>query len=227
MDNGQQQERLEALQRYGILNTQEEESYNRYTHLAAHLFDVPVALISMVDKDRIWIKAGHGIDRSFQMSWDPALCANVISSGKLQVVEDTLKNAATAGHSMVKSEFGLRFYAGIPLLSKEGYGLGSFCLIDKKPRKFSARHSEQFSFLVSLLMDYMELDFQQRTTVVKQQETIKALAHDLKNPLTIVTLQSELLMDENGATDDIIEMSQQISTAGRKINDLINKRLFS
>ena len=139
MDKGQGQERLEAVQRYGILDTQEEESYNRYTHMAAHLFDVPVAVISMVDKDRIWIKSGHGIDRTFQMTWDPALCTKVIDTGMLQVVENTLLNPETANHSMVQSEFGLRFYAGMPLLTKEGYSLGSFCLIDKKPRKFSLR----------------------------------------------------------------------------------------
>lgn len=227
MENGYENERVEEVERYGIMDTPWDETYDGYTKLAATLFDTPVSIISIVDKDRIWVKSGHGMEGGCQLNRESGLCNHTILGETPHVVEDTLQNEDTINHSFVHGNLGIRFYAGVPLRTRSGFNLGSFCIMDKQPREFSAGQLNQLAALAKLLMDYIELVYLQKNTLLQQRDTIKKLAHDLKNPLTIITLQSELLMDEEGVTEDIVEMSQQISVAGRKINDIINKRLFS
>jgi len=227
MQKGFEPERLSELERYGIIEGLEEEAYNAYTRLACALFDVPMAAISIVEDNRIWLKSSHGIDEKVVIHYEPGLCASVVSSENIYIIEDALTHEKAAQNSLVRGPFGVRFYAGVPLKTPSGFNLGSFCLMDKKARSFSHEHAKQFMALTSLLMHYMEMQKNKKQIVDENSLKMKALAHDLKNPLTIITLQSEMLMDENDATDDIIEMSRQISIAGRRINEVINKRLFS
>ena len=227
MDNEYENERLEEVERYGIMDTPWDETYDGYTKLAATLFDMPVSIISIVDKDRIWVKSGHGMEGGCQINREPGLCDHTISGEVPYLVEDTVLNEITVNHSFAQGAMGIRFYAGIPLRTRNGYNLGSFCVMDKQPRKFSSSQLLHLSALGKLLMDYIELVHLQKTILLQQKGIVKELAHDLKNPLTIITLQSELLMEEKGVTEDIVEMSRQISVAGRKINETINKHLFS
>jgi len=222
-----EQRRLEEVERYGIMDTPWDETYDGYTRLAATLFGVPFCVVSIVDKDRIWIKAGHGMEGGSQLSREPGLCDRTVLTTGPHIVNDLSLQDATRRHSLTLGDNGIRFYAGIPLVTRSGYGLGAFCIMDRQPRRLSRAKLDHLSALGKLLMDYIELMQLQKETLQQQKAMIKALAHDLKNPLTIISLEAELLQAEDGVTENIAEMSRQIAVAGRKINETINKRLSS
>jgi diguanylate cyclase (GGDEF)-like protein len=125
--------RIAAVRRYQILDTPPEAAFDRLTRIAALAFDAPIALLSIVDSDRIWFKSKLGVDVD-QMRRDMTLCTEVIASVGPVVVSDAKSDSRTASNPMVTGEFGLRFYCGVPLRTEDGYNLGSLCVLDRKPR---------------------------------------------------------------------------------------------
>ena len=130
-------ERLEALRQLLCLDTPPEERFDRIVHYAASEFDVPIVLLSLVDKDRLWFKAKVGIDFC-ETSRDTSMCSHAILSDEPLVVPDTLKDPRFADNPLVTGEFGIRFYAGAPLQTAADIRIGTLCLIDTKPREFDA-----------------------------------------------------------------------------------------
>ena len=137
-------ERLKVLKEYDILDTPPDGSFDQFTSLAAKLLDVPVALVSLVDTDRIWFKSRYGMDVT-QISLDPGLCASAILSDDIYLVEDAITDPRALTNPLVAGKFGLRFYAAAPLKIREGYNLGTFCVLDKKPRRFSQTQKRNFT----------------------------------------------------------------------------------
>lgn len=126
-------ERLSALRELLILDTAPEERFDRITRFAKDEFDVPIALISLVDEERQWFKSSFGMDVC-ETSRDVAFCSHTILQREPLVVEDASKDARFAQNPLVTGGTGIRFYAGAPLLLPSGVSLGSLCIIDTKPR---------------------------------------------------------------------------------------------
>lgn len=125
--------RLEALRAYRVLDTGNEEAFDRIVELAAAMFNTPIALVSLVDKDRQWFKAKLGIEATeTPRAW--ALCDHAIREGDALVVADALDDERFAGHPMVIGDPGIRFYAGAAIETLGGDRLGTVCVIDRKPR---------------------------------------------------------------------------------------------
>ena len=148
--------RLAALQRYDILDTPPEAGFDRVTRLAAQLFDVPIALVSLVDADRQWFKSCYGLDAR-QTSREISFCAHAILSDEIFVVPDAIQDERFAGNPLVTGEAGIRFYAGAPLKTRAGFNLGSLCIIDTKPRQFSEQQLAGLTDLAALVVDELEL----------------------------------------------------------------------
>jgi GAF domain-containing protein len=115
--------RLAALRRYDILDTPPDGSFDRITALAADLFSVPIAIISLVDHDRIWFKSHHGLDVA-QIDRAPGLCASAILQDGPWILTDARADIRSLTNPLVAGEFGLRFYTGIPLQTQDGFNLG-------------------------------------------------------------------------------------------------------
>jgi diguanylate cyclase (GGDEF)-like protein len=130
--------RLASLRRMHILSTPAEESFDRITRVAAHTFNVPVVLISIVDADRQWFKSNIGLAAQ-QTPRDISFCGHVVYSGQLLVVEDATKDSRFADNPLVCSDMSIRFYAGRPLRNDEGYVIGTLCLIDHVPRSLTRK----------------------------------------------------------------------------------------
>ncbi len=128
-----EEQRIEAVRRYDILDTPPDGAFDRITALAARRFGVPISIISIVDEDRIWFKSHHGVPVS-QIGRDPGLCASAILSPDPHVLTDAKIDPRSLANPLVAGEFGLRFYAGVPLRTSDGYHLGTLCVIDKAPR---------------------------------------------------------------------------------------------
>jgi diguanylate cyclase (GGDEF)-like protein len=133
--------RLASLRRMHILSTPAEEPFDRITRVAAHAFDVPVVLISIVDADRQWFKSSVGFAEQ-QTPRSISFCGHVVHSGQMMIVEDASQDQRFADNPLVCSESHVRFYAGRPLRNHEGYVVGTLCLIDRKPRSLSRNEAQ-------------------------------------------------------------------------------------
>ncbi|WP_284976440.1 protein kinase [Arthrobacter sp. efr-133-TYG-104] len=148
--------RMEAVHRYGILDTPPDGAFDRITSLAARLFSVPIAIVSIVDHDRIWFKSHHGTDVE-QISRDPGLCASAILQDDPWIITNAPTDPRTLTNPLVAGEFGLKFYAGVPLRTQDGYNLGTMCVLDRKAREFSAEDVRSLEDLAAIVMNDLEM----------------------------------------------------------------------
>ncbi len=134
--------RLAALIALGLLDTPAEPVFDRLTARLARVFEVPIALVSLVDRDRLFFKSHTGLPDDLaatrQTPRDVSVCGHVVASNEVLVVEDLARDRRFARNAFVKAR-GLRFYAGAPLRAPGGQPIGSLCLLDFKPRQFNAR----------------------------------------------------------------------------------------
>lgn len=141
-----EQERLQLLHSLNILDSPPDERLDRVTRLAARLFQVPYAFISLVDSNRQWFKSAEGLN-IHETSRDVSICGHTIAAGKPLVIDDLQQDPRFADNPLVTEGNQLRFYAGAPLRFREHYVLGTLCIADSKPRSLSA---EELSLLEDL-----------------------------------------------------------------------------
>jgi GAF domain-containing protein len=149
-------QRLAALRDYHILDTAAEQAYDDITALAAYVCDVPIAMISLVDESRQWFKSKLGLNQQ-ETPRDVAFCAHAILQSEPLIVRDALKDARFANSALVTRAPYIRFYAGFPLASPEGFNLGTLCAIDRKPRQLSAEQKTAMQALSRQVMALLEL----------------------------------------------------------------------
>lgn len=167
-----EEQRLKALRRYQILDTPPDGSFDHLTRLASTLFNMPIAIISLVDESRIWFKSHEGIDAD-QIDRVPGLCASAILSDELYVVEDAVKDPRTLANPLVAGKFGLKFYAAAPLKTSDGYNLGTFCIIDKQQRYLTEPQKEILKRLADIVVDEMELRLSARKFYEETHQHLK------------------------------------------------------
>ena len=219
--NVMEEERLKTLYRYEILDTPRDGTFDRLTAITARLFDVPIAIVSLVDNDRIWFKSRYGIETE-QVGCDPGLCASAILSDEVYVIEDARKDPRSLANPLVASDFGLQFYAGAPLQTKDGYNLGTLCIIDKKQRNITEEQKEMLDNLAGIVMDEMELRLAARKAERLQRELLSIAAHDLKNPITGIFGLSEIMTEEENIKS-LKEMAGRINKSSKKMLHIINQ----
>jgi PAS domain S-box-containing protein len=128
-------ERQFALDQSGLLDSGPEERFDRLTRMACKIFDVPIALVSLIDRNRQWFKSCQGLAAP-ETPRDISFCGHAILHSDLFIIEDTHQDDRFSDNPLVKDAPSIRFYAGAPLHNSEGYRLGTMCLIDRKPRRF-------------------------------------------------------------------------------------------
>jgi phosphoribosyl 1,2-cyclic phosphodiesterase/CheY-like chemotaxis protein len=132
-----EEERLAAVYRLGLLDTDAEERFDRHARIAAAAFGAPIALVTLIDRERQWYKAHYGFDFS-ETSRDMGFCSHAILQSEPLVVNDALQDDRFAENPVVLGDPHVRFYAGIPLHAADGARVGAFCIVDSKPRNLSA-----------------------------------------------------------------------------------------
>ncbi|CAH1075328.1 GAF domain-containing sensor histidine kinase [Candidatus Nitrotoga sp. 1052] len=231
--------RLHAVRRYDILDTPPDGTYDRITALAARLFNVPIAIVSIVDSDRIWFKSHFGVEAT-EVGREPGLCASAILQNGPYVIEDAAHDARALTNPLVVGELGLRFYVAVPLTTSDGFNLGTLCVIDKKPRILNNGELTNLQDLASLVIDQLELRLNSIRTIVKldnakcsaenasltKSDVISNLAHELQSPLNSILGFAQLLqMDKLSLTPSQLFNINQIIQAGWHQSKLIEEHL--
>ena len=174
--------RLEALRQYNVLDTEAEQSFDDLAFLASHVCGTPIALITLVDQDRQWFKSAVGFPAR-ETPRDISFCAHAILQAGPTLVRDALDDERFADNPLVTAAPRIRFYAGTPLVTPEGFPLGTLCVIDRVPRELKPAQLEALRALGRQVMAQLEL----RREVAFLRRTLdrhKRAEEELKNRLS-------------------------------------------
>lgn len=205
-DTFNEKERVKNLKTYSILDTIPESSYDDLTAIAAEICGTPISLVSLLDDKRQWFKSHHGLNAS-ETPKEYAFCAHAINNpDDIFVVQDSRTDERFHDNPLVTDDPHVIFYAGIPLVNKNGFSLGTLCVIDHKPNLLSASQIKSLKALSNQVMNLLEL----HKSKLLLEETLKNLkeknealerfafiaAHDLKSPLYNITSLAEFVLSE-------------------------------
>lgn len=180
-------ERLEALRRYDILDTPAEDDFDRLATLAALLCETPIALVSLLDERRQWWKARCGVKlNETSRAW--AFCAHAILGTTILEVPDAALDERFAGSPLVMGDAGIRFYAGVPLFTPDGFALGTLCVMDRRPRRLRSDQRKGLWLLAEQVVGLLEQRRQAQTLagVVERlrRNPVATVGHEPRTPLT-------------------------------------------
>lgn len=226
--------RLKALKEYSILDTLPEKEYDEITHLAAQITGMPISLISLIDEKRQWFKSHYGVEET-ESPREVAFCAHAINDqNHIMIVPDSRKDERFHDNPMVTGDAKVIFYAGVPLVTSDGFSLGTLCVIDNKPNELSENQLKALSTLANQLMQLFELrkktsDLNTRLFELEAQnkglkEFAHIAAHDIKSPLGNITALTNMLKDDYGEKMDSsgVELIDLIHSSSEKLTGLID-----
>jgi hypothetical protein len=168
--------RIEELLSYQILDTKSEQELNELSEMASLIFDVPIALITFVDQDRQWFKVNIGLEIT-QTKREDSFCQHLLTGDiKNLIIEDTFNDPRFCNNPLVNDNPNIRFYAGAPLSTPSGNILGSFCIIDTKPRQLTPEKIKILNILAKKAMDFLNF----RKLILDLREEIKTYVERLK-----------------------------------------------
>lgn len=227
MKPGNEDARLEKLASYDLLDTLPEQDYDDLTRIASEICDTKISLISLIDKDRQWIKSSQGTDMK-ETPRDQAFCAYAINyPDELFLVKDAREDDRFSNNPLVTEDPNVVFYAGMPLVDTDGYALGSLCVIDHEPKELTERQIDSLRALSKQVMNLIQLRKSQAdmSKMLQQLETRNQeleefayiAAHDIKSPIHNINSLASLL---------IYEYSHNMDDDGKKIVKMIRKSIW-
>jgi formate hydrogenlyase transcriptional activator len=179
--------RLEALRRTSLLDSPPEEAFDRLTRLATTVLHVPVAIISLLDRDRQFIKSACGLSGSLESlrktPLEHSFCKHPVGSGEPLVVADN-RSHPVVGNYLAVTELGLMAYAGIPLITSDGHALGTFCVLDERPHDWTEEEVAILHVLASSTVSEIELRGlvdEQRALTAKLQSLVESRTSELRS----------------------------------------------
>lgn len=203
-----EKERLDALKSYNILDTLPENDYDEITKLASFICKTPISLVTLIDNDRQYFKSKIGMTQS-ETSRDYAFCAHaILSPGERTIVADARLDKRFKDNPLVIEDPQIVFYAGVPLVTPDGFALGTLCVLDNKPRRLSEEQLGALKSLSNQVVKLLELRKSYRLFAEAQKklqdysDDMEAFAyttsHDLKEPARMVRSFMKLLDEKYG-----------------------------
>ncbi|WP_179344847.1 sensor histidine kinase [Winogradskyella ursingii] len=227
-----EQQRLEAVKSYQILDTLPESDYDNITELVASICDVPIALITFLDEKRNYFKSHQGIPFN-ESPRDISFCGHAILEDDVMIVEDARKDPRFVENPLI-DELKAIFYAGQPLVDSNGLALGTICVFDHKPRTLSKKQKKALKTLGNQVVNLLELR-RKNINLERTKEELKIrniqlksfashVSHDLKSPLANIISLTELLKDDNDSklSEDAIIYLDSIEDSANILKDYID-----
>ncbi len=202
--------RLAALRAYDILDTPRESDFDDIVMLAARICDVPISVINLIDEGRQWFKAETGLGVR-ETPLDTSICAHVILEEEFVEIPDTLADPRMADNPLCLADSGLRFYSGALLRSKDGYPIGTLCVLDNRPRVLEPLQRDALRILADQVMTQLDL----RAHIANETMLRREIDHRVKNSLQIVSafVSLELGMERSDEVRSSLKrVAQQINT---------------
>lgn len=228
-------ERLSELKEYSLLDSLPEEDYEIITRLASQICDTPIALITLLDKDRQWFKSTQGLGDIKETPREYSFCAHAINNPQeIMVVPDSRKDDRFFDNPFVTNPPSVIFYAGVPLVTSNGNALGTLCVIDHEPKVLSAEQLTALKALSNSVIRFFELrrsKLELEKTQVVLQEKNKELerfagmaAHDLKSPLGNISSIIDLLVNEHAQElgPEAVELIGLMDESSKQLRDMID-----
>ena len=181
-----EQERLNALNEYHILDTPAERDFDEIAELASIICETSISTVTLIDEARQWFKAKVGLDTP-ETSRDIAFCSHVINQDSVMIVPDASKDDRFHDNPLVTGSPDIRFYAGMPLVTPDGYNIGTLCVIDTKPKNLSPHQLFALQVLSKQVIKQMELRkkvFELERLNDTHRKLLSVIGHDLRSPLT-------------------------------------------
>jgi PAS domain S-box-containing protein len=221
-----EKERLETIKGYQILDTDDEQDFDDIVELASHLCDAPIAIITLIDEHRQWFKAKTGLTIK-ETHRDLSFCAHAIHHDDIMIVNDTLADERFSDNPLVTGDPNIRFYAGMPLVARNGHKLGTLAVIDKRPRSLSEQQLGHLRILGKQVMNMLDL----RSTIAELQQTNRKIADVVEEKTKEVRDVFErvsdafIAVDRNWQVTYINELAAQIT--GRKRHEILGNNLWT
>jgi len=230
-----EQARLQELYRLEILDTEAENQYDEIVALASQICKVPISLISLVDVHRQWFKAKCGLDAN-ETSRNVSFCAHMLTQeNDLLQVPDAHLDERFFDNPLVTTAPNIRFYAGVPLVTSNGYKLGSLCVIDRKPNSINEEQayalrvlSNQIIRMIELKVKNKEIEEQKKHIEQQnkiQQKMLSIIAHDVRSPLASIRQALEMDLDDFSKAERqmiVGELQSQVTTTLNLLNNLVD-----
>ncbi|QQL49498.1 PAS domain S-box protein [Mucilaginibacter ginkgonis] len=208
-----EQERLAALHSYHILDSMEEKDFDELTELASVICGTPIALISLVDKDRQWFKSHKGLSET-ETAREYSFCAHAINSpNDLLIVENPKEDPRFADNPLVTGPTNINFYAGIPLVDDDGFALGSLCVIDQERKKLTDQQINALRMLGWQVIDKLRLR--------RQNAELQVMNEQLKDAQQKVNILNAILTESENRLKTFIDQSPAATIVFRGSNLLI------
>ncbi|AXT49731.1 sensor histidine kinase [Aquimarina sp. BL5] len=222
-----------ALEKYGLLDTLPEESYDNITSIISYICDVPISLIALIDKDRNFLKSHYGVPFN-ESPREISFCGHAINSDDpLTIITDSRKDERFKGNPLVDEHQAI-FYAGAQLIDSDGFKLGTLCVYDTKPRELTSEQKDALLAMSKQVVNLFEQRYQNlRLTQLsdkleKRNEDLKKFAsvvsHDLKSPLANIISLTELLEDGNKdkLNEESLQYLEYLKTSSYSLRDYID-----
>lgn len=218
------EERLRKLYKYEILDTPADKTFDKIATLAAQIFDTPSAFVSFVDQDRVFFKAKVGTVAGLPELPEATMATLAVLSADTTVFTDIHQEPALKHTPLVVPDNVVRFYAGAPIKTLDGHQLGTISVVDAVPRVATEKQLEMLKNLSEIIIDELELRQTTRNIVRVQTDLMNIAVHDIKNPLTAISLYAKLI--EQKSTEEAVKaMAGKITNASKRILDDLNELL--
>lgn len=235
-EHPEEDKRIAALSGLKIIDTPPETDFDDIVKLCAEICEVPIGLITTVGKERQWFKAKVGIEAN-ETPRETAICGYCILQNDIFEIEDTLMDPRVSDMATVAGEPHIRFYAGYPIQSRDGYPIGSLCVVDTKPKRLSDYQREAMRVLARQVSKQLEL--RQMNAMLREanresehhreslKQVMRLISHDLRSPMSGLVSLVDLIVEDYRSMEppEVEDFLSRIQVSGHQVFTLLENLL--